>query len=73
VRILSFHLPEQALHVLGLTVAASCVTLVLNLLLGAEFPGFTYFFSPVLTAFLWAPANWILQSRTVRRRREAAP
>ena len=73
VRILSFHLSEQALHVLGLTVVASCVMLLLNLLLGADFPGFSYFLSPVLTALLWAPANWILYSTRLRRRRDAAP
>ena len=72
VRILSFHLSEQTLHVLGLTVVASCVMLLLNLLLGAEFPGFSYFLSPVLTALLWAPANWILYSTRLRRRRESA-
>lgn len=68
VRILSFHLPEQTLHVLGLTVSASMVTLVLNLLLGADFPGLAYLVSPVLTALLWAPVNWLLYSSAVRRR-----
>ena len=68
VRILSFHLPEQTLHVLGLTVSASMVTLVLNLLLGADFPGLAYLASPVLTALLWAPVNWLLYSSAVRRR-----
>lgn len=71
VRILSFHLPEQTLHVLGLTVIASCVMLLLNLLLGADFPGFAYFVSPVVTALVWAPASGILYSSAVRRRREA--
>jgi len=73
VRIVSFHLPEQTLHVLGLTVVASCVMLLLNLLLGADFPGFGYFVSPVLTALAWAPASAILHSQAVRRRREATP
>jgi rod shape-determining protein MreD len=73
VRILSFHLPEQTLHVLGLTMLASCVMLLLNLLLGSDFPGFAYFISPVLTAIAWAPVNWVLYSRVVRRpRREGA-
>jgi len=70
VRILSFQLPEQTLHVLGLTVAASLVMLALNLLLGADFPGFAYLVSPVITALLWAPVNWLLYSSAVRRRRE---
>ena len=70
VRILSFHLPEQTLHILGLTVTASMVILVLNLLLGADFPGFAFLVSPVLTALCWAPVNWLLYSSAVRRRRE---
>jgi rod shape-determining protein MreD len=73
VRILAFHIPEQTLHVLGITVLASCVTLTLNLLLGADFPGFGYFVSPVITAMLWGPVNWLLYLPAVRgRRRDAA-
>jgi len=72
VRILAFGLAEQTLHVLGVTVVASAVTLLLNLMLGADFPGIAYFVSPVLAAFLWAPVNWILQSSAVRRRRGGA-
>lgn len=72
VRILTFHLPEQTLHVLGLTVSASVVTLGLNLLLGATFPGWAYLVSPVLTALLWGPVSVILFSGAVRRRREGA-
>ena len=70
VRIQSFQLPEQTLHILGLTVAASAVTLLLNLLLGADFPGLAYLVSPVATALMWAPVNWLLYSNPVRRRRE---
>ena len=73
VRILSFHLPEQTLHVLGLTVAAASVTLLLNLLLGADFPGPYFFASPVITGLLWAPVNWVLYAPAVRRRRESTP
>jgi rod shape-determining protein MreD len=73
VRILSFGIAEQTLHVLGLTLAASVVTLLLNLLLGADFPGAAYFISPVLTALCWGPVNWVLYSSAVRRRRESTP
>jgi rod shape-determining protein MreD len=69
VRILAFGFAEQTLHLLGVTISASAVTLILNLLLGADFPGIAYFVSPVLTALLWAPVNWILYSSAVRRRR----
>jgi rod shape-determining protein MreD len=69
VRILAFHIPEQTLHVLGITVAATCVMLALNVLLGSDFPGLAYFASPVITAILWGPVNWILYLPAVRRRR----
>lgn len=72
VRILTFHIPEQTLHVMGITVATSAVMLLLNLLLGADFPGAAYFISPVVTALLWAPANWLLYLPAVRRRRGEA-
>jgi rod shape-determining protein MreD len=68
VRILAFHIPEQTLHVLGLTLGATCVMLGLNVLLGADFPGFASFVSPALTAILWGPVNWILYLPAVRRR-----
>ena len=73
VRILAFHIPEQTLHILGITVLASCVMLTLNVLLGADLPGFGYFVSPVVTAMLWGPVNWLLYLPAVRsRRRDAA-
>jgi len=71
VRILTFPIPEQTLHILGLTLVSGCVMLVLNLLLGADFPGFAFFVSPVVTAILWGPVNWILYLPAVRRRRGA--
>lgn len=69
VRILSFHLPEQTLHVLGLFLVASLTLLALNLLLGADFPGWGFLVSPLLTGLLWAPTHWLLYSTAVRRRR----
>ena len=46
------------------------VTLSLNLLLGADFPGFAYLVSPAITALLWAPVTWLLYSSAARRRWE---
>jgi len=69
VRILTFGLAEQTLHVLGITIATSGVMLLLNLLLGTEFPGIAYFVSPAVTALLWAPVNWVLYLPAMRRRR----
>jgi rod shape-determining protein MreD len=74
VRILSFGLLEQTLHVLGLFVVAAVVMLALNLLLGADFPGLAYFISPVATALFWGPTTVLLYSQAVRRpRREGSP
>ena len=72
VRILAFNLGEQTLHVLGIFVVACAVMLMLNLLLGADFPGFAYFVSPVFTAMLWGPVNWLLYLPAVRRPRGGA-
>ena len=57
---------------LVLTLAASAVMLLLNLLVGADFPGFAFFVSPVLTALLWVPLSWLLYLPAVRRRRGGA-
>ena len=72
VRILTFGFGEQTLHVLGIMVVTSLVMLVLNMLLGADFPGFAYFISPVVTALLWGPVNWLLYMPAVRGRRGGA-
>jgi rod shape-determining protein MreD len=69
VRIVSFGLLEQTLHVFGFFLLASLVMLVLNLLLGADFPGLAYFAGPLFTAIAWAPTSLILLSHAVRRRR----
>ena len=71
VRILTFHIPEQTLHLLPITLLATSVMLGLNLLLGADFPGLAFFISPVITAILWGPVNWVLYLPAVRRRRDA--
>lgn len=74
VRILSFHLPEQTLHVFGLTLTTSVVMLLLNVLLGAEVQSLGYLVSSVTTALLWAPTNWLLYSPLMRRgRQEVSP
>jgi rod shape-determining protein MreD len=70
VRILTFGIAEQTLHVLGIMAVTSSVMLLLNLLLGADFPGLAYFVSPVVTAVLWGPVNFLLYLSAVRRRRD---
>ena len=69
VRVLAFGLLEQTLHVLGLFVGASAVILLLNLLLGASFPGFALALSPLLAAIAWGPLTWILYLPGLRRMR----
>ena len=69
VRIVAFGLFEQTLHMLGIFLLASLVMLALNLLLGADAPGFGYFIGPVLAALCWGPTTLILYSSAVRRRR----
>ncbi len=73
VRILAFTLPEQTLHVAGIFTLSSVVLVLLNIVLGADFPGFIFLVSPVLTALLWAPASWLLYHPSVRRRRSESP
>lgn len=73
VRILSFPLGEQTLHVAGLALGATLMILLLNLLLGADFPGVAILLSPVIAAMLWAPITGILYLPGLRRmRRESA-
>ena len=72
VRILTFHIPEQTLHVLGITMISTLVLLAMNMLLGADFPGVSFFISPVVTAVMWGPVNWILYLPAVRRGRRDA-
>jgi len=73
VRILAFTLPEQTLHVAGIYFLSASVLVLLNLVLGSDFPGFTFLVSPALTALLWAPASWLLYHPAVRRRRSESP
>jgi rod shape-determining protein MreD len=73
VRVLSFPILEQTLHVLGLLAGATAVIVLLNLLLGADFPGLAFAFSPILAAVAWGPLNWLLYLPQLRRsRRESA-
>jgi rod shape-determining protein MreD len=69
VRILSFGFAEQALHVLGLALLATLITLLLNLLLGQDFPGWAILASPFLTALAWFPLAWFLNHPRLRAAR----
>jgi rod shape-determining protein MreD len=69
VRVLSFPMLEQTLHVLGLFIGATAVLVVLNLLLGASLPGLAMALSPALAAVAWAPLAWLLYLPVLRRMR----
>jgi rod shape-determining protein MreD len=61
-RILQLTAAEQALHIGGILLVATVVTLTLNSMLGRDFPGFALFAAPLLGAVCW-PAirvitNW---------------
>jgi rod shape-determining protein MreD len=73
VRVLSFPIVEQTLHVLGLAIGASAVIVLLNLLLGTRFPGVAALLSPVLAALAWGPLTWLLYLPSLRRPRHESP
>lgn len=59
-RILWFSLPQQALHILPLLLLMQLVILIVRLIAGAEFPGWSYFLSSVTAALLWTPLTFLL-------------
>jgi len=52
-RLLWFSVPQQALQVLPLLVAAHAVELAVRLLVGGTFPGFLILLAPLFEALLW--------------------
>jgi rod shape-determining protein MreD len=73
VRVLAFPILEQTLHVLGIFTGATIVIVLLNLLLGASFPGPAIALSPLLAALAWGPLTWILYLPGLRRMRRESP
>jgi rod shape-determining protein MreD len=73
VRVLAFPILEQTLHVLGIFTGATIVIVLLNLLLGAAFPGPAIALSPLLAALAWGPLTWILYLPGLRRMRRESP
>ncbi len=60
-RILRFPLPQQALHIILILLIASAITVALNLLADATFPGYSYFIGALIGAALWPPVVWLLE------------
>lgn len=59
-RLLWFPVPNQAIQVLPLFVAAHMVELLVRLAAGGSFPGWDYFLAPVIEGLLWPLATVLL-------------
>jgi rod shape-determining protein MreD len=59
-RILWFGPWGQAAHIVVLLVAAESASVLVRLVAGAEFPGWTILVGPVLGALLWPSVSWLL-------------
>jgi rod shape-determining protein MreD len=59
-RVLWFRSPQQALHVAALLVAAEGVLLLVRLVAGGGFPGWSVLFGPLGGALLWPALSWLL-------------
>jgi len=59
-RLLWFGLPQQALQILPLFVAAHAVSLVVRMLVGGMLPGWELMLAPVFESLLWPVASWVL-------------
>jgi rod shape-determining protein MreD len=59
-RLLWFPVPLQALQVLPLFAGMHAVSLLVRLLAGGMFPGWTLFAAPIFEALLWPVAHWLL-------------
>ncbi len=59
-RLLWFPVLSQAMQILPLFVAAHVVSLVVRLLAGGLFPGWSLLLAPVFEAMLWPVATWLL-------------
>lgn len=55
-----FGVPQQALQVLPLLVAAHLVSLLVRLVAGGMWPGWQLVLAPLWEALLWLPATWLL-------------
>ena len=59
-RLLWFTVPSQAMQVLPLFIAAHAMELLVRMMSGALFPGWTIFLAPVLEALLWPVVSVVL-------------
>jgi rod shape-determining protein MreD len=59
-RLLWFSVPSQAVQVLPLFVVAPALTLLVRLIAGDDFPGWSMLLAPVLEALLWPAVSVVL-------------
>ena len=59
-RLLWFTLPQQALQILPLFVAARLLEFLVSMMAGGSAPGVSFFAAPLLQAALWPLLSWLL-------------
>lgn len=59
-RLLWYSVPSQALQALPLFALAHAIELLLRLVAGGMFPGWSSFLPPLFEALLWPLASWVL-------------
>ncbi len=59
-RLLWFTVPSQAMQILPLFVGAQAVSMLVRVIAGGMFPGWSLILAPVFQALLWPVATWLL-------------
>ncbi len=59
-RLLWFTVPSQAMQILPLFVAAQAVSMLIRVIAGGMFPGWSLILAPLFQALLWPVATWLL-------------
>lgn len=59
-RILWFPIGLQALQIMPLLLLSQAVQAVMRLLVGGDFPGWSYFVGPLVATLLWIPVTFLL-------------
>ncbi len=59
-RVMWFPPLQQALHLLPVLLLTQLLMVLVRLVAGAEFPGWSYFLSSVSSALLWTPLSFLL-------------
>ena len=59
-RLLWFTVPSQAMQILPLFVGAQLVSMLVRVIAGGMFPGWSLILAPVFQSLLWPVATWLL-------------